>query len=383
MNIYSQRVQFIVKNERIMFDRKIPYNDLPNLPIEEEIIDKDILKKWGVTSRALAELNRNILRIPNPTMLINTIALQEAQSSTAIENIFTTEDELYKAVSDSVKELNTNPSTKEVLRYREALWGGFHLLKEKELIDLDVIVSVYQEIKNTKQGVRPPQSQVVIKRGQSEFKSGETVYTPPRGEGVIEAKLENLIEFLNTNREFDPLLKMIIGHYQFEAIHPFSDGNGRTGRVLNLLYLVSQNLISHPVLYLSKYIIENKDDYYYSLSAVTQRQSWKPWIDYMLEAVLQTSKQTNQIIDDILSQMDATFGYVKPKLSWYSYELNLALFSQPYVKQKIISEVIGVTSRTTLTKYVNELIKLGVLSKKEDGKAVFFVNNDLIRILSV
>ena len=316
-------------------------------------------------------------------MLINTIALQEAQSSTAIENIFTTEDELYKAVSNSVKELNTNPSTKEVLRYREALWGGFHLLNEKGIIDFDVILSVYQKIKNTKQGVRPPQSQVVIKRGQSEFKSGETVYTPPRGEGVIEAKLSNLIEFLNTNKEFDPLLKMIIAHYQFEAIHPFLDGNGRTGRVLNLLYLVSQNLISHPILYLSKYIIENKDDYYYSLSAVTQRQSWKPWIVYMLDAVLQTSKQTNQIIDDILSQMDATFDYVKPKLSWYSYELNLALFSQPYVKQKVIGEVVGVKSRTTLTKYVNELIKLGVISKKEDGKSVFFVNNDLIRILSV
>ena len=382
MDIYLQRVQFIDKNEHIMFDRKKPYNELPNLPIKEEIIDKEILKKWGLTSRALAELNRNILRIPNPTMLINTIALQEAQSSTAIENIFTTEDELYKAASDSVKEKNANPSTKEVLRYREALWGGFNLLKDKGNFDLDVIIGVYQEIKNTTQGIRSPQSLVVIKRGQSEFRTGEIVYTPPRGEGLIEDKLDNLLEFLNDNAEFDPLLKMIIGHYQFEAIHPFSDGNGRTGRVLNLLYLVNQNLISHPVLYLSKYIIENKDEYYYSLSSVTQRQSWKPWIEYMLDAVLQTSRQTNQIIDDILSQMDATFNYVKPKLKWYSYELNLAIFSQPYIKQKTLGEVLGGKSRTTLTKYVNELIKLGVLSKKEDGKDVYYVNNDLIRILS-
>ncbi len=365
-----------------MFDRKKPYNELPNLPIKEEIIDKEILKKWGVTSRALAELNRNILRIPNPTMLINTIALQEAQSSTAIENIFTTEDELYKAASDSVKEENVNPSTKEVLRYREVLWGGFNLLKDKDNFDLEVIIGVYQEIKNTTQGIRSPQSLVVIKRGQSEFRSGEIVYTPPRGEGIIEEKLDNLITFLNDNTEFDPLLKMIIGHYQFEAIHPFSDGNGRTGRVLNLLYLVNQNLISHPVLYLSKYIIENKEEYYYSLSAVTQRQSWKSWIEYMLDAVLQTSIKTNQIIDDILSQMDATFNYIKPKLKWYSYELNLAIFSQPYIKQKTIGEVLGGKSRTTLTKYIDELIKLGVLSKKQDGKEVFYVNNDLIRILS-
>ena len=365
-----------------MFDREKPYNDLPNLPIKEEMIDKAILKKWGLASRALAELNRNILRIPNPTMLINTIALQEAQSSTAIENIFTTEDELYKAASDSVKEKNANPSTKEVLRYREALWGGFNLLKDKGNFDLDVIIGIYQEIKNTTQSIRSPQSLVVIKRGQSELRPGEIIYTPPRGEGVVEEKLDNLIEFLNKNTDFDPLLKMIIGHYQFEAIHPFSDGNGRTGRVINLLYLVNQNLISHPVLYLSKYIIENKDDYYYALSTVTQRNSWKPWIEYMLDAVLYTSIQTNQIIDDILSQMDATFNYVNPKLKWFSYELNQLLFSQPYLKQNTIGKVLGVKSRTTLTKYVNELIKLGVLSKKEDGKEVFYVNNDLIRILS-
>lgn len=364
-----------------MFDRETPYNDLPNLPIPEEIIDKEILKKWGIASRALAELNKNILRIPNPTMLINTIALQEAQSSTAIENIFTTEDELYKAVSDAVKEQNADPATKEVLRYREALWEGFRNLTDKGYIDKDVIVSVFQKIKNTTQGIRPPQSQVVIKRGQSEFRSGEVIYTPPRGEGIVEQKLENLIDFLNNHKTTDPLLKMAIAHYQFEAIHPFSDGNGRTGRVINLLYLVSQGLISHPVLYLSKYIIENKDDYYYSLAAVTQRQDWKQWIEYMLDAVQSTSIQTNQMIDEILEQMEATFNYVKPKLKWYSYELNQTLFSQPYIKQKAIGEVTGAKSRTTLSKYIKELIKLGVLSAKEDGREVFYMNNDLLRIL--
>lgn len=369
------------KSKKNVFDRKSPFNNLPDLPIADGIIDKEILKKWGLTSRSLAELNRNILRIPNPTMLINTIALQEAQSSTAIENIFTTEDELYKAVSDSVKEKEANPSTKEVLRYREALWGGYQKLQETENFELTTIIEVFQKIKDTSQGIRPPQSQVVIKRGQSELRPGEIIYTPPRGEGILEKKLDNLIDFLNNDKSIDPLIKMAIAHYQLEAIHPFTDGNGRTGRVLNLLYLVDQKLLSHPVLYLSKYIIENKDDYYYCLSGVTQRQAWKQWIMYMLTAVEQTALQTNQIIDDILAQMDATYEFVKQKLKWYSLELNQALFSQPYIKQKLIGEITGTKSRTTITKYMKELVQMGVLSANEDGREVFYVNNDLVRIL--
>jgi len=381
MDISCGHVQLSQKNGHIMFDRIKPYNELPSLPIADDVIDKAILIKWGLASRALAELNKNILRIPNPTMLVNTIALQEAQSSTAIENIFTTEDELYKAVSDAVKEQSANPSTKEVLRYREALWEGFKGIQENGVIDKELIIRIYQKVKNTNQEIRSPQAQVVIKRGQSELRPGEIVYTPPRGEGIVEQKLENLIDYLNNDMNTDPLLKMVIAHYQFEAIHPFSDGNGRTGRILNLLYLVSQGLISHPVLYLSKYIIEHKDDYYYSLSAVTQQNSWGSWIEYMLEAVLQTSKQTNQKIDDILSQMNATYEFVNPKLKWYSKELNQALFSQPYIKQKTIGVATGIKSRTTLSKYVKELIQLGVLSSKDDGKEVFYINNDLLRIL--
>lgn len=381
MDISCGHVQLSHKNGHIVFDRIKPYNELPSLPIADDVIDKAILIKWGLASRALAELNKNILRIPNPTMLVNTIALQEAQSSTAIENIFTTEDELYKAVSDAIKEQSANPSTKEVLRYREALWEGFKGIQENGVIDKELIIRIYQKIKNTNQEIRSPQAQVVIKRGQSELRPGEIVYTPPRGEGVVEQKLENLIDYLNNDMNTDPLLKMVIAHYQFEAIHPFSDGNGRTGRILNLLYLVSQGLISHPVLYLSKYIIEYKDDYYYSLSAVTQQNSWGSWIEYMLEAVLQTSKQTNQKIDDILSQMNATHEFVNPKLKWYSKELNQALFSQPYIKQKTIGVATGIKSRTTLSKYVKELIQLGVLSSKDDGKEVFYINNDLLRIL--
>ncbi len=370
-------------NNPDQFDRNKPYNQLPLLPPPDEVIDNEILLRWGYASRALAQLNRNILRLPNPNMLVNTITLQEAQSSSAIENIFTTEDELYKAVSDSVKEEDASPNTREVLRYREALWTGYYDIKKKGKVDQDSIIKVYQQVKDTRQGIRAPQSQVVIKRGQSELRAGEVIFTPPRGKGVIESKMENLIHYLNDHETYstDPLLKMAIAHYQFEVIHPFSDGNGRTGRILNLLYLVNQDLLSHPVLYLSKYIIENKDDYYYNLGAVTQRKSWKNWIMYMLNAVEQTSKHTNQIIDEIIDQMKATLEYAREELRWYNKEINEALFTQPYVKPKIIGDISGKTSRTTLTKYMSDLTLLGILTPKQDGKEVYYINTDLVRIL--
>jgi len=364
-----------------IFDRNTPFNALPELPPPDSILDTEILTRWGLASRALAELNRNILRIPNPTMLVNTISLQEAQSSTAIENIFTTEDELYKVVSDTVKEENANPAIKEVLRYREALWGGHKTLTESESFDISTAISVFQKIKNTTQGIRSPQSQTVIKRGQSELKPGEIIYTPPRGQGIVEQKLENMFAFLKTKNDFDPLLKMIIAHYQFEAIHPFTDGNGRTGRILNLLYLTDQKLLSHPVLYLSKYIINYKEDYYYFLSGVTQRQAWKPWLIYMLEGVETTAKYTNEKIDDILSQMNATYDYANNKLKWYSLELNQALFSQPYIKQKNVGEITGVKSRTTITNYMQKIVELRILSARTEGREVFYINDDLVRIL--
>ncbi len=364
-----------------MYDRNKPYNALPELPPANLLLDVDIMTQWGYASRSLAELNKNVLRMPNPSMLVNTISLQEAQQSTAIENIFTTEDELYKAVSDGIKEDDANASTKEVLRYREALWSGFAEIIETNSFNLSAAVRVYQQVKNTTQGIRSPQSLTVIRRGESAFRSGEIVYTPPRGAGVVEQKLENLFEFLNTENTLDPLLKMAIAHYQFEAIHPFTDGNGRTGRILNQLYLIHEKLLSHPVLYLSKYIIENKDDYYHLLGGVTQRQAWKPWMMYILDAVDKTALQTNQKIDEIVLQMAATYQYAQPKLKWYSLELNQVLFSQPYIKQKRIGEVTGVNSRTTLTKYMKSLVELGILSAKIDGREVYYVNNDLIRIL--
>jgi len=366
------------------YDRTQPFNDLPILPpsknVEEDI---DILKKLVTASRALATTNSSIHRLPNPTMLINTIALQEAQTSTAIENIFTTEDELYKAVSETLKEEYVKPATKEVLRYREALWEGHKLIKKTGEIDLDCIIRTFRKIKNSAADFRSPQTLTVIRSGQSEFRSGQVVYTPPRGAGIIASKMENLLEYLNDDKKYstDPIIKMCVAHYQFEAIHPFSDGNGRTGRIINLLYLVNKGLLEQPVLYLSKYILINKDDYYYHLNVVTQKNLWKPWILYMLDAVEKTAELTNQLIVSIISQMEATLVHGKSHIKWYNKEVNEVIFSQPYIKPKLIGELLGVTSRTTLTKYFNELVEAKILSAAKNGKEVFYINDDLVQIL--
>jgi len=365
-------------------DRNQPYNNIPLLPpsvaIENDI---DVLKKLISASRALATANNIVLRLPNPSMLVNTIALQEAKTSTAIENIFTTEDELYKAVSDTVQEDNANVATKEVLRYREALWEGYGLINEKKTIDAESIISIFRQVKNSAGGFRSPQSQTTIKRGQSEFRAGEVIYTPPRGPGLIEKLMDNLLDYLNDDKKYpaDPLLKMCVAHYQFEAIHPFQDGNGRTGRILNLLYLVNKGLLSQPTLYLSKYIIINKDDYYYNLGTVTQRGAWKDWVMYMLDAIESTSFLTEKLILEILSQMNATLDYGKSKLKWYNKEINEVIFSQPYLKPRAIGALIERSSRTTLSKYMTDLVKAGILSPQKDGKEVYYLNDDLIRIL--
>jgi len=367
------------------FDRNSPFNDLPLLPPSTEIDnDSDILKKLVSASRALASVNINVMRLPNPYMLVNTIALQEARTSTEIENIFTTEDELYKAVSDNKSEEKADVATKEVLRYREALWAGYHAMKETKTLNLQSVLSIFRQIKNTTSGLRPPQAIVVIRRGQSELRPGEIIYTPPRGPDIVESLMDNLLNYLNDDNNYptDPLIKMSVAHYQFEAIHPFQDGNGRTGRILNLIYLVQTGLLNQPVLYLSKYIIVNKSDYYYNLGAVTQVGSWKKWILFMLDAVESTSALTNNLINDILEQMDSTLIYGKSRIKWYTKEVNEAVFNQPYIKPKIIGKVLGRSSRTTLSKLMEELVASKILTAKKDGSEVYYLNEDLIRILA-
>jgi Fic family protein len=294
------------------FDRTIPFNNLPLLPPPQEVQDDtDILKKLVTASRALASVNSNVMRLPNPLMLVNTIALQEAKTSVEIENIFTTEDELYKAISDIRPGEKTDPGTKEVIRYREALWAGYLALKENNTINTDSVLRIFRQVKETVAGFRPPQANVVVRRGNSEFRPGEVIYTPPRGPLIVETLMDNLIAYLTDNVTYpsDPLLKMCVSHYQFEAIHPFQDGNGRTGRILNLIYLVHSGLLYQPVLYLSRYIIVNKADYYYNLGAVTQQGAWKRWILFMLDAVESTANLTSNLINEIMLQMDSTLQY--------------------------------------------------------------------------
>ena len=263
------------------------------------------------------------------------------------------------------------------------MWTGYHSIRDTQRITSNTVIDVYQRVKDTPLQLRSPQSRVVIRRGDSEFRSGEIIYTPPSGGEIVKKLLDNFLDYLGNQDSYptDPLIKMAISHYQFEAIHPFSDGNGRTGRILNLLYLVSQGLLVLPVLYLSKYIIENKDDYYFRLGAVTQRGDWKSWLLYMMKAVKFTATYTNNLVDDIVNQMEATLEYSKAKLKWYSKEVNETLFMQPYIKPGLLSQVMNRTSRTTLTKYMTELTNLGILSPKKDGKEVYYLNNDLLRIL--
>jgi len=366
------------------YDRTKPFNDLPYLPPFAEVEnDIEILKKLVTSSRALAAVNSSVQRLPNPEMLINTIALQEAKTSTEIENIFTTEDALYKAVSDTFQEERATPATKEVLKYREALWEGHKMIQGKGVIDLESVISIFRQIKDSSEGLRAPQSLTVINRGDSEFRQGEVIYTPPRGADVLEILMDNLLDYMNDDKKYpaDPLLKMCIAHYQFESIHPFSDGNGRTGRIINLLYLVNKGLLTQPVLYLSKYILLNKDDYYYNLGVVTQRKSWKPWILYMLEAVEKTALLTSKLIDSIMAQMEATLDYAKINIKWYNKEVNELLFSQPYIKPKLLGDLLNVSSRTTLTKYFSELVKEKILIPVKEGKELYYINSDLINIL--
>jgi len=364
------------------YDRTKPYNNLPFLPPDENFMeDVEILKALIGANRELAKVNGQLEKLPNSKMLVNTLSLQEAKASSQIENIFTTNDELYRAISTDEKLPKIDPSTKEVLRYREAIWTGFDTLSKDGHISKNMIIDIFQKIKKTEQRIRPVSTLTIIKRGDSELRPGEVVYTPPRGEGVLEPFIDNLISYLNTDDSTDPLIKMAVAHYQFESIHPFSDGNGRVGRILNLLYLVQSGLLSEPNLYLSRQIIASKDEYYFQLGAVRQFNSFKNWVLYMLGVIERTSIQTTNMVHSILNQMDATLEYGKQKLNWYSKEVNEMLFTQPYSKAEHLSKIINKSSPTTVRKYFNDLIDVQIVQPTKNWKDVYYINNDLVQIL--
>ncbi|MEO0333556.1 MAG: Fic family protein, partial [Bacteroidota bacterium] len=344
-------------------DRNQPWNTLPPLPIPDEYYrNVKVFEQLGEAKASLARLHGRSVAIPDQKLLINTISLQEAKASSQIENIFTTDDELYQAFSQNDLQ-ETYGAPKEVLRYREALWKGFHSLEQKEAFDLDYFIQMYQEVKEAKDGFRPAFTRIVIRKGGSGMNSGQVIYTPPRGEGILEEKLRNMLEFMNNDQQYplDPLLKMAIGHYQFEAIHPFRDGNGRTGRLFNIHYLTKKGLLDLPILFLSRYIIDHKDEYYYLLAGVSQRGNWQDWILYMLHAVQSTANLTYRKINDILQAKEGILQAVRQQTAIQRSEQMIEmLFTQPYSTVKHFTSQ-GIYAENTARSYLNQLTELGVL----------------------
>jgi Fic family protein len=356
------------------YNPKEPYNELPLLPPKEEIESKEVMRKAISASRYLAELKGRANEIPNPSILINTITLREALDSSEIENIFTTTDNLYKAFSADVKSVDKN--TKEVLRYRQALWDGFNLLKKRPL-STNVFIKIVQQIKENDAGIRNTPGTKV-----ENSKTGEIIYTPPDGEELIRNLLSNFEKFLHSNDKVDPLIKLALSHYQFEAIHPFYDGNGRTGRIINILFLIEQRLLDLPILFLSKFIIENKGIYYEKLRAVTEKRNFEDWILYMLKGVEETAIYTIRKIEDIRNLMNETINLAKEKLPSrvYSKELIELLFDQPYCKVKFVVNA-GIAKRQTAAEYLKELENIGILKSEKVGLETLYLNMKLYDLL--
>lgn len=354
-------------------NRNKPYNDLPLLPPSIDLEAAGILKKAIIANRKLAELKGLVKSIPNHEVLINGIVLQEARLSSEIENIVTTNDELYKAAAD--EKLATNPHAKEVLLYRQALWHGFKSIKKRPLAT-NIFIEIAEIIKGKNIGVRKIPG---TKIGNSK---GEVIYTPPEGESIIRDKLSNLEKFMHAEDDIDPLIKLALLHYQFEAIHPFVDGNGRTGRIINILFLVEKGLLDSPILFLSHYILRTKPTYYAGLRNVTEQDAWIEWIMYILDAIETTATETQERVNNILSAMEKTRKLVQQKApKIYSKDLIEIIFQNPYCKIRFLEDA-GIAKRQTAAVYLQTLEKLSLLKSVKMGLEKYYINNALIKILS-
>ena len=357
------------------FDPQIPYNELPLLPPAKELETKEVLRATIIASRALAKLNGSIKRIPNPNILLNSIVLQEAKSSSEIENILTTNDDLFKALI-SKNELALNQNTKEVLHYQEALWHGYQQLLQRPFLSTNLFVEIVQIIKKINFNIRKTSGTRVANS------QGESIYTQPEGESIIRDKLDNLEKFINDMDDgLDPLIKLAVQHYQFEAIHPFYEGNGRTGRIINILFLVEHNLLDLPILFLSKYIIDNKNDYYKKLRAVAELEDWAGWILFMIKGIEQMSLYTQNKIDKIVDFIEEDTEYIKlnfPRI--YSKEFIEILYSQPYSKIRFFEDA-GLVKKETASKYLSELESVGLFEGFKFGRETLYVNKKLFTLL--
>ncbi len=349
-------------------------NMLKILPPTADIETKRILKQLSKTNRSLAELKGFSDTIPNKNILINAILINEAKDSSEIENIVTTHDEIYRALSlDSF----SNPAAKEVISYRAALWHGFNLISEHKVITTNMIIEIQSIVEGNQAGIRKLPG-TVLKNGRT----GEVVYTPPTNEVEIRKLLSNLENYINEDDMLvDPLIKLAVIHYQFESIHPFYDGNGRTGRIVNILYLVLKDLIESPILYLSKYIINNKLEYYNLLQEVRTKENWEDWIIYILKGVEETSRETLEIARRINKEVQLMTNEIKEKLPrLYSKELIDLLFFEFYTKTRFIQEGLSVT-RKTAASYLNTLEKEGILVSEKIGKERIYQNKRLFDIV--
>lgn len=345
------------------------------LPLKKDIETKVVLKKIVSANRALAELKGAVKSIPNQNILINALSLQEAKDSSEIENIVTTHDELYRA---NVSNSNISSNAKEVQRYREALYLGSNLIQENKLLLKKHIVKIQQVLENNEAGIRT-QSGTVLKNE----KTGEIIYMPPQNHQDIQALMDNLEEYINTPQmdDYDHLVKMAVIHYQFESIHPFYDGNGRTGRIINILYLMMYKLLDLPILYLSSYIIENKNNYYRLLNDVRTKESWEEWILYILDGIEITSIESIKLIEsinEIMKKVKHSLRTELPKI--YSKDLLELLFKHPYTKIAFLVEELGIT-RKTATSYLRAIERIGILDSVKVGRDIYFINSQLFNLL--
>ncbi|MBT3244439.1 MAG: Fic family protein [Bacteroidetes bacterium] len=348
-------------------------NELP-LPIDVET--KSVLKALPSAHAALAELKGMASTIPNQNILINTIGLQEAKDSSAIENIIITHDDLFKS-GLSIGAFNSLEA-KEVQNYITALKKGFEIVQERKLITNSTILEIQKKIEGNNAGFRKLPGTAL-----KNVDTGETVYTPPQDPAEITCLMSNLEKFVNdpSVSDYDPLIKMAIIHYQFESIHPFYDGNGRTGRIINILYLILQNLQTLPILYLSSFIIQRKSEYYKLLQQIRNEASWEEWLLFMIEGVEQTAKETIDIITQIKELMMTIKQKLRNNYKFYSQDLLNNIFIHPYTKIEFVVNDLQV-SRITAANYLNKLANDGLLVKQRIGTGNYYINEPLFNLLA-
>jgi Fic family protein len=357
------------------FNPKEPYNDLPELPPALELIETIDILKCCITARvALAELKQAAELIPNSAVLVNALPLLEARASSEIENIVTTTDKLFEFAD--IAEDRADGATKEALRYRTALFEGTKMV-QRRMLTTDMAIQICSTIKDLELDIRAKSGTTLKSR-----MTGEVIYTPPVGQELLLRKLDNWADFMQQATNIDPLVRMAIQHYQFEAIHPFVDGNGRTGRILNILFLVEQGLLDSPILYLSRYIIQNKAAYYRLLQKVTQEQDWASWILFILDGVEETCTWTTDKIKSIRELMEHTAEYVQSRIpKIYSWELVEILFKQPYCR---IGNLVDahIAKRQTASVYLKQLCEIGILQEVKSGRETIFVHPKYIELLT-